>query len=66
VVGFGDFHIALHVQPALTTVRLPLFELGAQAASLLSQHVAGVSRHEVVSLPTELVERDSVGPARTR
>jgi len=66
VVGFGDFHIALHVQPTLTTVRLPLFELGAQAASVLSQHVAGVSRHQVVSLPTELVERDSVGPARAR
>jgi LacI family transcriptional regulator len=62
VVGFGDFQIAQHVQPALTTVRLPLFELGEQAATLLAGHVAGVTRHQVVTLPAELVERDSVGP----
>jgi LacI family transcriptional regulator len=65
VMGYGDFHIARHVQPALTTVRLPLFELGEQAAFLLSGHVAGISRHRVVTLPTELVERESVGPPRT-
>ena len=62
VVGFGDFQIAEHVQPALTTVRLPLFELGERAAALLAEHVAGVTRHQVVTLPAELVERDSVGP----
>jgi LacI family transcriptional regulator len=66
VMGFGDFHIAQYVRPALTTVRLPLFELGARAASLLFRHVDGVNRHQVISLPTELVERDSVGPARNR
>ena len=65
VMGFGDFHIAEHVQPALTTVRLPLFELGEKAALLLSEQVSGVSRQQVVMLPTRRVERDSVAGPRT-
>lgn len=60
VVGFGDFHIAQHVQPALTTIGLPLFELGARTAQLLSERAAGVTRQQIVTLPTVLVERDSV------
>lgn len=65
VVGFGDFHIAQHVQPTLTTVRLPLFALGAKAAFLLSEHVSGVSGQQVVTLSTQIVERDSVAGPRT-
>jgi len=65
VMGFGDFHIAQHVQPALTTVRLPLFELGEKAALLLSHQVSGVSRQQVMTLPTQHVERDSVAGPRT-
>ena len=34
VIGFDDMPIARDVTPALTTVRLPLVEMGARAMSL--------------------------------
>jgi DNA-binding LacI/PurR family transcriptional regulator len=64
IFGFGDFEIASHVQPALTTVRLPLKELGAQAAILLSEQLKHSSRQQVVSLDTTLIERKSVASIR--
>jgi LacI family transcriptional regulator len=35
VVGFDDISLAAHMQPALTTVRQPLYEMGQQAIELL-------------------------------
>jgi DNA-binding LacI/PurR family transcriptional regulator len=64
VVGYGDFHLATHLQPTLTTVRLPLAELGAQAAQMLHRRISGDSKREKITLSTELVERESVAPPR--
>jgi LacI family transcriptional regulator len=61
VVGFDDMPIAADVTPALTTVRLPLAELGARAMTL-ALDPAG-DRDRVETLPAELVHRDSLGPA---
>ncbi|SBT42408.1 LacI family DNA-binding transcriptional regulator [Micromonospora auratinigra] len=63
VVGFDDMPIAADVTPALTTVRLPLAELGARAMALALDPAAG--RDRVETLPAELVHRDSLGPAPT-
>ena len=49
----------------LTTVRQPMRELGATAARLLDELIAGrraEPRHEV--LPTELIVRSSSSPAK--
>ena len=62
VVGFGDFHLASLLQPTLTTVRLPLAELGEEAASLLHRQIEGNSRQKTPLLPTHLITRESVGP----
>lgn len=61
VVGFDDMPIAADVTPALTTVRLPLAELGARAMTLALDAPGG--RDRVETLPAELVHRDSLGPA---
>ncbi len=61
VVGFDDIPVAPYIRPPLTTVRQPLYELGAAAARLLVQRIAGQelpSRR--VLLPALLVERESV------
>lgn len=64
VVGYGDFQVATYLQPALTTVRLPLTDLGATAACLLHERITGASRQRTVTLKTTLIERDSVAPPR--
>jgi len=61
VVGFDDVPYAADLRPALSTVRLPLEVAGAEAVRLiLDEPVAGPRR---VHLDTELVLRDSTGPA---
>ncbi|PZF94233.1 LacI family DNA-binding transcriptional regulator [Micromonospora deserti] len=61
VIGFDDMPIARDVTPALTTVRLPLVEMGARAMSLALDPAVPQPRTELVA--AELVRRDSTGPA---
>src|SRR5262245_1887089 len=53
VAGFGDFEMASEHGLALTTVRVPGFAIGAQAARLISQ----ASKRCVVDLGFEIVRR---------
>ncbi|MET8541464.1 LacI family DNA-binding transcriptional regulator [Kitasatospora sp. NPDC004799] len=62
LVGFNDLSTATVLQPPLTTVRLPLGELGAQGMQALIELRGGGTPDSVV-LPTELVVRRSTGPA---
>jgi LacI family transcriptional regulator len=61
VVGFDDVPIARDVTPALTTVRLPLVEMGARAMALALDVGRGVGPH-VEPVAAELVRRASSGP----
>jgi DNA-binding LacI/PurR family transcriptional regulator len=62
LVGFDDVRLANYVDPPLTTVRLPAYELGYRAARLLTQLVVGGSVEEQeIFLQTELVVRQSCG-----
>ncbi len=65
VVGFDDLPHAAFVNPSLTTIHLPLYEVGRQACLRLIERVEG--RHERVAetMPTHLVIRDSTAIART-
>jgi LacI family transcriptional regulator len=58
VVGFDDVPVARDVTPALTTVRVPMVEMGRQSMRLALRDPQ--APHEVVRLDTELVERRSV------
>ena len=61
VVGFNDLDLASLVTPALTTVHVPIYELGLRAAELVLDRLAtgGFTATDIV-LPTHLVVRDSV------
>ncbi len=79
VVGFDDIDLAAYVQPALTTVRQPLAEMGRWAVETLAQRLRSPTGNgpeadpfeaaPTVRLPVRLVVRESTGPApadRTR
>jgi len=59
VVGFNDDPVSSLIDPPLTTVRIPIFEMGQQAARMLIDFIhQGVSPHSVV-MPAELIVRQS-------
>jgi DNA-binding LacI/PurR family transcriptional regulator len=62
VVGFDDVPIARYLDPPLTTVRLPAYELGRHSARLLVARISGepldTPKHV---LRSELIVRDSCG-----
>ncbi len=62
VVGFDDVPVARYVDPPLTTVRLPAYELGANAARLVLQLITGEEpKTTAVLLQATLVVRESCG-----
>ncbi|HEX8035613.1 MAG TPA: LacI family DNA-binding transcriptional regulator [Ktedonobacterales bacterium] len=64
IVGFNDLSAAIGTTRQLTTVRLPLHEMGKAAAErLLAQITSEVESLEPVMIPVELVVRQSTGPA---
>lgn len=67
VVGFNDIPFARDFSPPLTTVRVPHFELGAEAARLLMEAIsAGDQTRMTLTLPVSLIVRDSTAPPRRR
>ncbi|MFY1689717.1 LacI family DNA-binding transcriptional regulator [Plantactinospora sp. WMMB782] len=62
VVGFDDMPIARDVTPALTTIRLPLAEMGARAMTLALQPPEPLNTPQVEHVAAELVRRESSGP----
>jgi LacI family transcriptional regulator len=61
VVGFDDIRVAADLGPALTTVRVPMTEIGRRALALALEPPAKNFRAE--RLATELVVRESTGKA---
>ena len=60
VVGYDDIPLAALVTPALTTCRVPRYELGARTVRLLLDQIHGCSDGcEEILLQPELVVRDS-------
>jgi LacI family transcriptional regulator len=66
VVGFDDIPLASYLRPALTTVALPAYEMGAAAMRLLLELLhdddGTTAEPRVVRLPVRLVVRDSTAP----
>jgi len=64
LAGFDDFDIADVLQPALTVVRQPVYQVGEMAANLLFQRISSGEyplKGNRIVLPTELVIRRSCG-----
>lgn len=67
VVGFNDIRYARRLQPPLTTIRIPHYDVGRRAAELLLALVDNPGRSpETVMLAGELVVRGSTGRPRRR
>ena len=62
VVGFDDIAVAADVAPALTTARIPMFEMGQHAVSLILRPATDEAR--TIETAHELIVRDSSGPPR--
>ncbi len=62
VVTLHDLSLAAYMSPPLTTVRMPLADLGARALALLAKRKATAPIRETVSGPMELVVRESTAP----
>lgn len=65
VVGFDDIQHLPFVSPSLTTVHLPLYELGALAVERLIERTHNKVPRVAETLPTHLVLRESTCLART-
>ena len=65
VVGFDDIPLAAFVDPPLTTVRLPAYDLGHAVATALLDRIAHPGPARRILLPTELVVRNSTGATRS-
>jgi LacI family gluconate utilization system Gnt-I transcriptional repressor len=60
IAGFDDLDIAGQVVPALTTIRVPRYAIGREAARVIRERLAGRPvAPKVVDLGFELVVRDS-------
>jgi len=63
LVGFDDIFGSDFTSPAITTIRSPLGDAGEEAARRLVGLIEGGGKLRAASLRTELVRRESVGPA---
>lgn len=66
VVGFDDIQPCAYVEPALTTVRVPLYELGLRGMRLALDLLDGEPRPAPTELQLELAVRSSTAPADPR
>jgi LacI family transcriptional regulator len=64
VVGFDDLPVAAWLDPALTTVRQPLAEIGDAAVTLVHRAREGAPGPAHLELATRLVVRASTAPPR--
>ncbi|WP_127587619.1 LacI family DNA-binding transcriptional regulator [Paenibacillus koleovorans] len=66
IAGFDDNAFSAFVSPALTTVKRPVVSMGRLAAEGLLRALAERRQTvETIRVPTELIVRESVGPAPT-
>ncbi len=59
VVGFDDSYFSVSTDPALTTIRQPMVEMGAEMARVLARLIEGAPAAQVTMLETELIVRAS-------
>ena len=64
IVGFDNLRHAAFMNPSLSTVHLPLHEVGARACERLIERINGRTETTDDRLPTHLVVRNSTGLAR--
>lgn len=66
IVGYDDIAPCHYVEPALTTVHVPLHELGTAGMKVALELLGGAPRRDPVELPLTLTVRSSTAPAQDR
>ncbi len=62
IAGFDDTPLSQYLQPSLTTVRQPIWEVGQRGMELLFQIIEGnVPSEKQILLPPKLIIRQSTG-----
>lgn len=64
VTGFNDMPLVDMMDPPLTTVRIPQYDMGAAAARAVLDRLNGPVEAETIVLPSTLVVRGSTAPPR--
>ena len=65
VVGYNDVYLVDRLNPPLTTVRHPLYEIGVRAGRLMIERFAGAANEVMtIALATTLIVRGSTAPPR--
>lgn len=61
VIGFDDIYMAAYMEPSLTTVRQPIYDIGKKAAGLLIDAIENYldEKNKTQFLQTKLIERES-------
>jgi LacI family transcriptional regulator len=62
ITGFDDLDLASHIQPPLTTMRVPSTEMGTRAGDYLLARLNGISVPDFVELEAELIVRATTAP----
>jgi LacI family transcriptional regulator len=62
IVAVHDLWLAAYLEPPLTTVRMPLEQLGSRAIEVLASEPADAVVEEVLTAPLKLIARESTGP----
>jgi LacI family transcriptional regulator len=66
-VGFDEFEWSAVMQPPLTTVRQPIYEIGQKAAQLLFERLQQRDKEpREIRLSPQLIVRESCGAALPR
>lgn len=65
ITGFDNIEMAAHCRPGITTMNVPAFELGQQAAQMLLAAQAGTPL-ESICIDLELIVRDTTAPPAQR
>ena len=61
MVGFDDIHMSRCLIPALTTMRVPKEKMGSMAVRTLLNMIHNPAKeHSIITMPIELIERESV------
>ncbi len=60
LASFDDLDMLRHVNPPLTTIRLPRYEIGRRSAECLLDRIAGRATERVsLDLKFEIIQRES-------
>lgn len=65
IVGFDDIETDAFLDPPLTTISVPKYDMGTEAMRLVQELMGGQSpKNKKILVPVKLVERNSTAPVR--